>query len=162
MIPHYHQNKLICCTIQVRDCMILTKHQNAIKNVLKKECSWFKTVSIHFRKVWATETEGKTTSKMASKLPLWYSLLSLNAGPLIVVACEGLLCHKMSQHMILVSSIWALSYDTIGAWTVGECFWVSMHIVGGREYSFSSVTSHYILFTPICNLNSYKILICKV
>ena len=70
MIPNYHQNKLICCTIQVWDPAILTKHQNTIENVLKKECSWFKTVSIHFRKVWMTEMEGKTASKTPLKCPL--------------------------------------------------------------------------------------------
>ena len=34
MILNYHQNKLICCTIQVWDPTILTKHQNTIENVL--------------------------------------------------------------------------------------------------------------------------------
>ena len=75
MILNYHQNKLICCTIQVWDPAILTRHQNTIKNILEKGCSQFKTVSIHFRKVWTTETEGKTTSKMPLKCPLWYSLM---------------------------------------------------------------------------------------
>jgi len=66
----HHQNKLICCTTQVWDPAILTMHQNTIENIPENECSWFKTVSIHLRKVWTTETEGKTASKTPSKCPL--------------------------------------------------------------------------------------------
>jgi len=35
-----------------------------------KECSQFKTVSVHFREVWTIEMEGKMASKTPLKRPL--------------------------------------------------------------------------------------------